>query len=233
MTAPHPAKPPMHGETVFIVDDDGSVRDALSLMLSLRKHATATFASAEDFLAAFEPSWRGCVITDVRMAGMNGLELQAMLRAQGVALPFIVITAHGDVAAARQAFLADAIDFLEKPFDGAVLLAAVEAALAASRAMGALERHPAAARATAPWGPRAAAVPVPPGLPRRAALSPREQQVMDLLVLGMDNRRIAEQLGISHRTVEVHKARVLEKRNVLSVVELVRTAQREGDGPSR
>lgn len=218
----------MHGETVFIVDDDGSVRDALSLMLSLRKHATATFASAEDFLAAFEPSWRGCVIADVRMAGMNGLELQAMLRAQGVALPFIVITAHGDVAAARQAFLADAIDFLEKPFEGETLLAAVESALGASRAMGAAGRAP-AARAGAHWAPRsAAALHVAAGGLRRAALSPREQQVMDLLVLGLDNRRIAERLGISHRTVEVHKARVLEKRNVESVVELVRATQRDG-----
>jgi FixJ family two-component response regulator len=218
----------MQGETVYIVDDDASVRDALSLMLSLRKHATATFASAEDFLAAFEPSWRGCVIVDIRMPGMSGLELQALLRGQGVAIPFIVITAHGDVAASRQAFLADAIDFLEKPFDGNALISAVEAALVASRAMvppggrGRLQdvpRHPAALDA-----------PTTAGKKRRDRLSAREQEVMALLVKGMDNRRIAEALGISHRTVEVHKARVLEKLEVRSVVELVGAVLRQDGG---
>jgi FixJ family two-component response regulator len=211
--------PPMHGETIFIVDDDASVRDALSLMLSLHKHATATFASAEDFLAAFEPTWRGCVIADVRMAGMSGLGLQALLREQGVALPFIVITAHGNVAAARQAFLADAVDFLEKPFEGEALIAAVEAALVAGRAAD-KAAHPKRSRVPAPLAGRG----------REALLSPREQEVMTLLVQGMDNRRIAETLGISHRTVEVHKARVLDKLEVHSVVDLVRSVQRPDAG---
>lgn len=208
----------MHGETVFIVDDDASIRDALSLMLSLHKHATATFASAEDFLAAFEPAWRGCVIADIRMPGMNGLQLQALLKEQGVNLPFIVITAHGDVAAARQAFLADAVDFLEKPFDAKALLVAVESALVASRAARPAGRPLPAAPAGARRG-------------RHTVLSPREQQVMELLVQGMENRRIAEVLQISHRTVEVHKSRVLDKLNVRSVVELVRSAQSHGNGP--
>jgi FixJ family two-component response regulator len=188
----------MHRETVFIVDDDASVRDALSLLLSLRGHASATFASAEDFVAAVKPDWRGCVVADIRMPGMSGLQLQAWLREQGLALPMIVITAHGDVAAARQAFRADAVDFLEKPFDGAQLVAAVEQALGS-------------ARAAAP----------PPGS-GEAALSPREREVMALLVEGLHNRRIAAQLGISPRTVEVHKARVLDKLGVTSVIELVR-----------
>lgn len=205
----------MQGETVYIIDDDSSVRDALSLMLSLRKHMTATFASAEDFLAAFEPHWRGCVIADIRMPGMSGLELQALMRGQGVAIPFIIITAHGDVAAARQAFLADAVDFLEKPFDGDALLAAVDAALAA-------------ARASAGQATRARAQDNAPGS-RRAVLSPREQEVKDLLLQGVDNRRIAQALGISHRTVEVHKARVLEKLGVNNVVELMRAEQRQQD----
>lgn len=189
---------PMHRETIFIIDDDSSVRDALMLLLSLQGHACAAFASAEDFLAALQPDWRGCVVADIRMSGMSGLQLQAMLREQGSPLPVIVITAHGDVAAARQAFRADAVDFLEKPFDGTQLLQAVEAGLAGARAVAT------AHRANAP------------------TLSPREHEVMGLLVQGLDNRRIAEELGISHRTVEVHKARVLEKLGVRSVIELVR-----------
>ncbi|MGH8797034.1 MAG: response regulator transcription factor, partial [Caldimonas sp.] len=93
----------MHRETVFVIDDDSSVRDALSLLLSLRGYPTATFASAEDFLAAVQPEWRGCLILDIRMPGMSGLELQRRLVDKGPTLPVIVITAHGDVAAARQA----------------------------------------------------------------------------------------------------------------------------------
>lgn len=188
----------MHRETIFIIDDDSSVRDALMLLLSLQGHACAAFASAEDFLAALQPDWRGCVVADIRMSGMSGLQLQAMLREQGSPLPVIVITAHGDVAAARQAFRAAAVDFLEKPFDGSQLLRAVEAGLAGARAVAT------ALRTNAP------------------TLSPREHEVMGLLVQGLDNRRIAEELGISHRTVEVHKARVLEKLGVRSVIELVR-----------
>lgn len=191
----------MHRETVFIVDDDASVRDALSLLLSLRGHPSATFASAEDFIAVVKPDWRGCVVADIRMPGLSGLQLQAWLREQGLPLPLVVITAHGDVAAARQAFRADAVDFLEKPFEPELLLAAVEQALA---------------RARAP-APRPVATAIDD-----AALSPREREVMALLVRGLHNRRIAAELGISPRTVEVHKARVLEKLGVASVVELIR-----------
>jgi FixJ family two-component response regulator len=188
-------------ETVYIVDDDASVRDSLSLLLSLRGHATATFASAEDFLSAWQPDWRGCLVLDIRMSGMSGLELQAQLVARGVSLPVIVITAHGSVAAARQAFLAQAVDFLEKPFDGELLLRAVELAL---------EGLPAAEPAPRP----------------KAGLTAREAEVLELLVQGLHNRRIAEALGISPRTVEVHKARVLDKHGVGSVVELVRRIER-------
>lgn len=201
----------MHHETVFLIDDDASVRDALMLLLSLRGHVCAAFASAEDFLCALQPDWRGCVVADIRMPGMSGLQLQALLREQGRSLPVIVITAHGDVTAARQAFKADAVDFLEKPFDGEQLLHAVDAALARLRA-----------------GPAAA----PPAVAAEpdAALSPRERQVMALLVQGLHNRLIAERLGISHRTVEVHKARVLDKLGVSSVVELVRRLDRQPGG---
>lgn len=201
---------PMHRETVFIVDDDPSVRDALSLLLSLRGHVSATFASAEDFLHALQPDWRGCLVLDIRMAGMSGLELQRQLQARQPALPVIMITAHGDVAAARQAFLAAAVDFIEKPFDGDQLLAAIEAALGGLRGA-----------AGAPAAPRAERAPGP--------LSAREEEVMGLMVRGLHNRRIAEALGISPRTVEVHKARVMEKLGVSNLVELVRLVDKRRD----
>ena len=200
----------MHSDTVFIVDDDAAVRDALSLLLSLRGHRTATFASAEDFLAALQPDWQGCVVADIRMPGMSGLELQQLLLERQPDLAVIVITAHGDVSAARQAFLAAAVDFLEKPFDGDQLVAAIEKALAGRRP--ARQARPASAAAQ-----RAL-----------ATLSPREREVMSLLVKGMHNRSIAEALGISPRTVEVHKARVMEKLGVDNVVELVHLVELGG-----
>ena len=196
----------MHRDTVFIVDDDASVRDALSLLLSLRGYATATFASAEDFLGALQPQWQGCIVVDLRMPGMSGLELQRVLHDRGSTLAVVVITAHGDVAAVRQAFLSEAVDFLEKPFDGEQLLGAIERALASPRAVaGAQQSAAAASRAM-------------------RGLSPREREVMALMVKGLHNRRIGEELGISARTVEVHKARVMEKLGVKNLVELVRIA---------
>ncbi|MFO1327049.1 MAG: response regulator [Rubrivivax sp.] len=222
----------MHRETVFIIDDDASVRDALMLLLSLHGHACAGFASAEDFLTALQPGWRGCVVADIRMSGISGLQLQAMLREQGWPLAVIVVTAHGDVAAARQAFLADAVDFLEKPFDGELLLRAVDTALSGVRAVASAQD--AVPRGLAKPGSAAVSAAVTPSsAPHQSRadpvpeLSPREREVMALLVQGLHNRRIAEQLGISHRTVEVHKARVLDKLGVRSVVELVRRVDRE------
>ncbi len=194
----------MHRETVFIVDDDASVRDSLSLLLSLRGYVTATFASGEDFLQALQPGWRGCVVADIRMPGMSGLELQRCLLDGGPTLPLIMITAHGDVAAARQAFLADAIDFIEKPFDGEQLLAAIETALAGLRTVANVQEA------------------APRQRPAMGQLSAREREVMALMVKGLHNRRIAEELGISPRTVEVHKARVMEKLGARNLVDLVR-----------
>lgn len=190
----------MHRETVFIVDDDASVRDSLSLMLSLRGYATATFGTAEDFLAAVQPDWRGCALLDIRMPGMSGLELQRQLQDKNPSLPVVVITAHGDVAAARQAFLAQAVDFIEKPFEPAQLLSAIQNAI---------------------HGVRAAA-PVDAEGALQTALSPREREVMSLMVSGLHNRRIGERLGISPRTVEVHKARVMQKTGARTLVDLVR-----------
>jgi two-component system response regulator FixJ len=194
---------PVHRQTVFIVDDDPAVRDALSLLLSLRGYATAVFACAEDFLGALQSHWQGVVLADIRMPGMSGLDLQAALAKQPARLPVIIVTGHGDVAAARQAFKANAIDFLEKPFDDQRLLDAIEQAL----------RGSAASR------------------PLAAALSGREREVMQLVVAGLDNRTVGERLGISPRTVEVHKARLMGKLGARNLAELMRMAQ--ADAASR
>jgi FixJ family two-component response regulator len=185
--------------TVYVVDDDASVRDSLSLMLSLKGLATATFASAEDFLAVARPDWRGCVLADLRMPGMSGLDLLAAMRGRFPQLAVVVVTAHGNVEAARAAFLSDAADFIEKPFDAGQLLGAIE-------------------NARARLAQRAGAKPPLPV----EALTPRERQVLELVLQGLHNRQIAERLAISPRTVEVHKGRMMEKLGAESIVELVR-----------
>jgi FixJ family two-component response regulator len=193
----------MHRRTVFIVDDDAAVRDSLSLLLSLRGYATAMFGCAEDFLRVLSPEWQGCVVADIRMPGMSGLDLQRALLEHPSRLPFIIITGHGDIAAARQAFKASAVDFFEKPFDDDALVDAIERALAAL--------EPAAA-------------PVPGAPVRSATLSSREREVMALVVGGLDNRQVGERLGISPRTVEVHKSRLMAKLGARNLAELIRLA---------
>ena len=130
--------------TVFVVDDDASVRDSLALMLSLSGYKSALFADAEAFLAAWQREWAGCVLADLRLPGKSGIELQAVLRAKGSRLPFVIITAHGDVPTARAAFRAEAVDFLEKPFEHTQLRAAIESAF--SREQLRLRRDAEAAR---------------------------------------------------------------------------------------
>src|SRR5262245_3245757 len=133
------------GLTVFIVDDDPAVRDSLSLLLSLRGYRTASFARSEDFLAACTHELFGCVLADIKMPGVSGLELQAALARERIDLPVLIMTAHGDVSSARAAFKANAVDFLEKPFEDAQLLAGIEAAFARERtrhaAQGAAAHH--------------------------------------------------------------------------------------------
>jgi FixJ family two-component response regulator len=193
----------MHRQTVFFVDDDASVRDSLALLFSLQGYPTAVFASAEAFLGALQPGWRGVVVADIRMGGMSGLEMLEVLAGHPAKLPVIMITAHADIAAARQAFKLHAVDFLEKPFDHDQLVASVE------RAMQGLPEEPAAI------GTRPAAT----------SLSAREREVMGLVVDGMDNRGIGEKLGISPRTVEVHKSRVMAKVGARNLAELIRIAR--------
>ena len=199
-------------QTVFIVDDDVAVRDSLALLLGLKGYRTAIYSSAEDFLAAYRKDWRGCLVLDIKMSGMSGLELQAQLASQGVDLPIVIITGHGDAASARQALKSGAIDFLEKPLDEEQLISAVGSAL---------ERD-AKRRAEKSIGDEASS--------RLARLTPRERQVMDLAAAGRHNREIGEALGISPRTVEVYKARLMEKLQARNLSELIRfalTADRE------
>jgi len=192
--------------TVFIVDDDASVRDAVALLLSLRGYRTASFACGEDFMRACKPEWTGCVVADIKMPGMTGLELQASLAQSGIGLPVLIMTGHGDVTSARAAFRSNAVDFLEKPFDDEQLVAGIESAFARIRRELASRAESARREALL------------------ADLSPREREVLELLARGMANRGIAEALDISPRTVEVHKARVMSKLGVSNLAELVRIA---------
>ena len=193
-----------HDLTVFIIDDDASVRDALGLLLSVRGYRTALFASAEDFLSAWRADWAGCLLLDIRMPGMDGLALQERLIELGCTLPVIVMTGHGDVDSARQAFRARAIDFLEKPLDDGKMINAIEEAF--SRESSVLQDKARAERSSR----------------LLQALTPRELEVMHLVVQGLHNREIADKLVISVRTVEVHKSHLMAKLEVDNVADLVR-----------
>jgi FixJ family two-component response regulator len=192
------------GYNVFIVEDDASVRDALGLLLGLQGYSVAMFGDAEGFLKARRPDWRGCVLIDIRMPGMDGLTLQKRLRDSGCEIPVVIMTGHGDVESAREAFRAEAVDFIEKPIDQDKLIRAIEEAF---------QRQ---ARTQESMAERADLA----GL--LATLTPREKEVMELVVGGLHNRDIAETLDISARTVEVHKARVMAKLQVDNLPDLVR-----------
>jgi len=191
---------------VYVVDDDASIRDSLALMLGLGGYATRLFADAESFLVAFDPGWSGCVIADLRLPGLSGVELQARVRSRGSAIPFVIITAHGDVPAARIAFRAQAVDFIEKPFDDAQLRSAIDTAFA-------LEQR----RIDAGEMRRA-------DVEKLARLTDREREVLEHAVKGLHAKEIAAVLGISPRTVEVHRTRIMEKLEVRNIAELVRFA---------
>ncbi len=191
---------------VFVVDDDEDVRDSLRALLESADWPVEDFGSAGDFLKSAGFGRGGCLVTDVRMPGMDGLALQAALAERGAGLPVIVVTGHGDVPLAVQAMKAGAVDFLEKPFDDEQILTAVARAVDRHR----LDqgRHAAVAAARA----------------RLDTLTPRERQVLDLLVLGRPNKVIAFELDISPRTVEIHRAHLMEKMGARSLSDLVRTA---------
>lgn len=191
---------------VHIIDDDEAVRQSLAFLLSSAGLAVRLYDSAAAFLDGLEGAQGGCLITDVRMPGMTGLELLHELKAKACGLPAIVITGHGDVPLAVEAMKAGAIDFIEKPFDQEALLSAVEAALAYGRTG---DRG----------GENGAAVAA-----KLAILSERERQVLEGLISGHPNKTIAHDLGISPRTVEVYRANLMAKMQAKSLSELIRMA---------
>ena len=194
----------MYRPTVFIVDDDPGIRRSLALWLGFRNLPTRDFESAEPFLAAIDCNTQGCVIVDVRLGGMDGLQLQAAMAQSGIAMPLLFLTGHGDVPTVRAALKAGAFDFLEKPVDNERLGDLVAAALHED------ERH---------WN---AVLEAQRRRERIERLTPREREVMDQVVAGRHNREIAVQMGISARTVEVYKARLMDKLDVRRVADLVR-----------
>jgi FixJ family two-component response regulator len=206
----------MSDPTVFLVDDDAAIRDALSLLISLKGLRAAVFASAERFLETYSADWRGCLLTDLQMPGMHGLELQTVLRDRRIDLPVVVLTAYGDVPTARAALINGAVDFLEKPVDEDVLIDVLRNAIQIDE-----RRHRI-------FVERAATV------ERLSRLTTREREVLNLLAEGLQHRDIAERLQISPRTVEVYKSRMMEKLHVRSLAEVIRlgTAESEPSTPS-
>ena len=203
---------------VHVVDDDEAVRLSLSFLLESAGFRVETHPSAVAFLDRASIPQRGCVVTDVRMPEMDGLTLQQKLVERGIALPVIVMTGHGDIPIAVQALKGGAVDFLEKPFDDELLIRAIRAALERNQR----DRNRRTETATLSA--------------RLAALTPREQEVLAALVEGHPNKTIAYDLGISARTVEVHRARVMDKMQARNLPELIRmwlSLHPEGTGAGR
>jgi FixJ family two-component response regulator len=199
--------------TVFLVDDDPSVRRALSRLIRSRGYQVQSFASAREFL---DSDWRGegdaCLVLDVYMPGLSGIELQRELQAANAILPIIFITGRGDIPMSVKAMKAGAVDFLPKPVKGSQLLSAIEQALARANREGAESAE------------------IKDIQRRLETLTPREREVMELVVRGMLNKQIAYELGTVEKTVKVHRARVVEKMEVKSLAELVRVTERVGIG---
>ena len=193
-------------QTVHVIDDDDAARDSLAFLFRAADVDVRTYASATEFLAAAPALAGGCVVTDVRMPQMDGLELLRRLRALDLALPVIVMTGHGDIPLAVEAMKAGAADFFEKPFSDDAMLAAVRRALGRQR------------------DDRTRAAEHDAVKERLASLSARERQVLEGLVAGKANKNIAFDLGISARTVEIYRANVMTKMAAMSLSELVRMA---------
>jgi two-component system response regulator FixJ len=198
------------GEIIHVIDDDADVRQSIAFLLSTAGLPVRVHESASAFLNVVDEVGEGCIVTDVRMPGIDGIELQRRLKAAGTTLPVIVMTGHGDIALAVEAMKAGAVDFLEKPFDDDVLIGAIKAALA--RGVGERERSARAAEVR----------------DRLKLLSDRERQVLEGLVAGKPNKIIAYDLGISARTVEIYRANVMTKMQADSLSSLVRMTLLDG-----
>ena len=193
---------------VFVVDDDSSVREAIKSLISLVGLRVETFETAQEFLQSKRPDVPGCVVLDVELPGLSGLDLQRELAAHGVKLPIIFITGHGDIPTSVRAMKAGALEFLTKPFHDQDLLDAIRQALERDRAARRHSKESAELRE------------------RFDALTSREREVMSLVVAGLLNKQIAAELGISEVTVKIHRGRVMNKMGVQSLAELVRMTER-------
>lgn len=196
--------------TAFIIDDDPAIRDALSLMIEQEDIAVQTFESAEAFLNAYQHTCKGCAIIDVRMPGMDGIALHQVLLARNILLPVIFLTGHGDIPMSVQAMKAGAVDFLTKPVTREKLLTSVKAAIALSETIISHQTSHDAAQS------------------KLSTLTERERDVMLLAVQGHTNKHIARELGISHRTVEIHKSKIMHKTGAQNLLDLARIAH-EGE----
>lgn len=198
--------------TIHIVDDDEAIRQSISFMLRKAGYSVETYSLGTAFLKSTTRETQGCVLLDVRMPEIDGLEVQARLAAQGIRLPVIMLTGHGDVTLAVRAVKAGAIEFLEKPFERSALLAAIDEALDEA---GRKDRSQAVAAEA---------------VVRLAALTPRERDVLEGMVVGQPNKLIAYGLGISTRTVEVHRSNLMEKLSARSLSDVLRIAFAAGLG---
>ncbi len=191
--------------TIHIVDDNDAIRKSLSMVMRSADFESKTYATAQDFLNKYNQTGPGCLLLDVRMPGMTGLELQRLLPKLHIQLPVIIMTGHGDVATAVRAMKAGAIDFIEKPFEHENLLTRIHECINHSLRQQKSQKHQA-------------------GIERLSLLTPREHEVMDLLVQGKINKTIANKLGISIRTVEAHRANLMSKLHVHSLADIIRIA---------
>ena len=204
-----------HQAIVFVVDDDVSVRESVELLIKFAGWQPETFASAKDFLARPRISTPCCLVLDVSLPDLNGLELQKLIASERTDMPIIFITGHGDVPMTVQAMKAGAVEFLTKPFDDEVLLSAIRHALKRSAAVLDDQAEITAMRNT------------------YESLTPREQDVMRLVVAGMLNKQIGLKLGISEITVKAHRGKVMQKMKADSVADLVKTAMKLGLAPAK
>jgi FixJ family two-component response regulator len=191
-------------QTVMVVDDDAGIRNAMRALLKSVGLESALFASAQEFLDTYQPTQPGCLVLDIRMPGMSGLELQQHLNLRGAVIPVIFMTGHGDIPMAVEAMQHGAFDFLQKPFRDQDLLDRIQRAIVKDgelrKSLGEHSRIKA----------------------HLAELTPREREVLDLMTQGKQNKVIGQELGVSPRTIEIHRARVMEKMGAHSVAELVR-----------
>ena len=200
--------------TVFVVDDDSAVRRSLERLVRTVGLDVVTFASAQEFLDHGPPDGPACLVLDVRMPGLSGLDLQKKLTETGFSVPIIFMTGHGTVPMSVRAMKAGAVDFLQKPFDEQALLDAVNQALERDRTTRRAEAQRREARR------------------RMETLTPRELEVFELVVRGLLNKQIAAELGASEKTIKVHRARVMQKMEADSLADLVRMAEKVGIGPT-